>query len=76
MVTLTNVVNQEFTRHISTDFGVIPPALLLPKVALKGGSAAQTQVRYAVTTSNLLLVLRVLCEEDIVEGEVLDLERS
>ena len=76
MFTLANVVNQEFARHVSADFGVIPPALLLPKVALEGGGAALTQVRYAVTTSNLLLVLRVLCEEDIVEGEVLDLERS
>ena len=48
MVAFADVVDQVFARDISTNFAVIPPALLFPKVALEGGCAALSQGIYAV----------------------------
>ena len=63
MVALTNIIDQEFARHFLSDFAVVPPALLFPKVALDGGSAALFQVLHAVNRPYFVLVLGVRCEE-------------
>ena len=76
MIALTDVINQVFARHVSGNFTVVPPALLFPKVALEGGSAVLTQVLNAVTRPYLILVLGVRCEEECIELESWDLERS
>ena len=63
MVALTNVIDQEFARHLLSDFAVVPPALLFPKVTLNGGSAALSQILDAVNRPYFVLVLGVRCEE-------------
>ena len=76
MVALTNIIDQEFARHFLSDFAVVPPALLFPKVAQEGGSAVLTQVLNAVTRPYLILVLGVRCEEECIELESWDFKRS
>ena len=63
MVAFADVVDQVFARDISTNFAVIPPALLFPKVTLNGGSAALSQILDAVNRPYFVLVLGVRCEE-------------
>ena len=40
MVTFANIVDQELARHIPASLTIVPPALLIPEVALEGGRAA------------------------------------
>lgn len=71
MVTFANIVDQELARHISASLTIVPPTLLIPKVALEGRRAAVIQGRLAY---NFLLVLGEGLEELCIEAESIDFE--